>query len=294
MTSASPDLTTITTRQNDEPNIRRRLASGFFYRRAKWINFGGTTVAVLLAAASPPVLLYAPDLGPTLGAAGGGWIFFSRIALEPLRRKFQLDGVLAQEAFDCDVFGLGWNDSLGHALTDEEIRKASKDARREADVRDWYTPGITLSWPSSVLVCQRCNAVWARRQHSAYGMLLYVLAAAWSVIGVVTAVAHGATLAEYLTTVALPSAPALLDAVEMGKQHRGAAAGRRLLEHRANAQLRVPAADTAQANMRKVQDQMFALRRDSALVPDWFYKLIKTDYEQDMLYAVQQAALAQP
>jgi hypothetical protein len=277
--------------QDRDINLHRQLAARHFYRIGKRLHFGGTSLAVALALASPLVLLYRPSLGPTLGAIAGVWIFVSRLVLEPFKQRSQLKGAKAQELFDCAVLGLNWNESLAKPLAAEEIRKASRSKDGVDKVKSWYPTSNEMQWPRSVLTCQRSNAVWARRQHEAYGLLLWVLAAGWFVVGVVVAVAHGASLGEYLVTIALPSLPALLDASDMSRGHTRAAASRQLLEDQTDSLLGGAVTDL---DLREVQDQLFSLRNDPPLIPEWFYKLVKPSYESDMQYAAKLAAQAEP
>ncbi|MGH9194290.1 MAG: S-4TM family putative pore-forming effector [Acidimicrobiia bacterium] len=95
---------------------------------------------------------------------------------------------------------------------------------------------IGCPWPTSVLICQRSNAVWARRQHGGYGWALAGLAACWGIVGILIGLLANATLATYLTTIALPSLPALLDASEEARSHfRASAARQRLVRNRSRA-----------------------------------------------------------
>ena len=42
--------------------------------------------------------------------------------------------------------------------------------------------------------------------------------------------------------------------------------------------------------MRDTQDQLFALRRDAPLVPEWFYNAVAGRFEDDMRFAAAQRA----
>jgi hypothetical protein len=284
----TPPMSAIGKAQNEESNLRRYLAAAHFYRFAKWVHFGGASLTVALALASPLVLFFKPSLGPTLGAIAGAWILLSRLILEPLKRQFQLRGATAQELFDCAVLGLDWNDSLARRLPEEEIRAASGAMKGVDKVRDWYPATKEIAWPTSVLVCQRSNAVWARRQHAAYARAVGVAAWVWMIFGIVIAVIHHATLGEYLVTIALPSLPALLDASELSRGHAAAANRRQLLEDQTNALMRDASASGQQ--LREVQDQLFNLRVGAPLVPEWFYNLIRPKYEEDMRYSADRVA----
>jgi hypothetical protein len=286
--STGPSLSYIGEIQDEEDNLRCQLAAKHFYRIAKWVYFGGVSFALALALASPLILLFRSDLGPTLGAVAGGWIFVSRLVLEPLKREQQLKGAAAQECFDCAVLGLDWNESLARRLSDEEISSACRSRKDIGKARSWYpTDGNELAWPKSVLICQRSNAVWARRQHRTYARTVVCAAVAWAIVGVVVAVADSASLGAYLVTIALPSLPAFLDASELSKGHSAAAQSRQLLEDQIDSLLQSESA--SRQDMREIQDQLFSLRREAPLVPEWFYRVIRPNYEEDMRYAAKHA-----
>jgi hypothetical protein len=193
--------------------------------------------------------------------------------------------------FDCDVLGLPWNDTLTRQPADEDIRSASKAARTPDTLEQykrWYPTDLDMSWPASVITCQRSNAVWGRRQHRSYGVLLVAAATLWTVFGVALAVFHKSSLAEYLTTIALPSLPAVLDATELAKKHFQASDRRQLLEDECNRLLN--AATVESDDLREVQDQIFGLRRDAPPVAAWFYKILANSYEEDMRYAAHERA----
>ena len=171
--ASTPSLNEIGVAQDQERNLRRQMAKARFYTTANRWHMLGSALALVLALASPFVLLYKPNLGPLLGAVAGVWIFASRLLFEPVKKGCQTKGAAAQELFDCDVLGLPWNDSLARQLSEEEIRKASKAFRTPKRIekhKRWYPAQVDQPWPQSVITCQRSNAVWARRQHRAYGI----------------------------------------------------------------------------------------------------------------------------
>ena len=285
-------MTDIQVAQNQDRNLRRQMAKDYWYTSAKRGHLAGAALVVVFALVSPLVLLFAPSWGPTLGAIAGAWIFASRLLLEPWKLRLQVKGAAAQEMFDCDVLGLAWNPALERAPSTEEIRKASKkiaNEKRIAKHRDWYPAGVAMTWPTSVITCQRANAVWARRQHHSYGLFLIVAATSWALVGIGVSVLHAATLAEYLTTIALPSLPALLDATELSRKHLQASSMRQNLEDTCDQFLQGPTG-VEHEDLREVQDQLFGLRRDAPLVAGWFYSIVSKSYEEDMKYAAEEHA----
>jgi hypothetical protein len=283
-----PTMSQIRETQNAEDSLRSRIAANHFYQRASWIHFGGASLTIILALASPFVLLFRPGWGPMLGAIAGAWIFASRIVLEPAKRDFQLKGATAQERFDCAVLALDWNDSLVRRLSEEEVRAASRSMKNREKSRDWYPAQVELAWPRSVLLCQRANTVWARRQHRWYARVVIGLTVGWAVFGVLTAVLHSASLGEYLVTILLPSLPAFLDASELSRVHAAAASARQLVEDQADAFFQ--SGSPSHQDLREIQDQLFNLRREAPLVPQWFYKMIRPGFEEDMQFAAEQLA----
>jgi hypothetical protein len=283
-------MSQIATAQNQNRNLRRQAAARALYTRAKRLQGAGTALSLAFALLGPVLLFLEPSAGALLGALAGIWLFVTRLLVQPLRDRAKLAGATAQEAFDCDVLGLPWNPALVRKLSDEEIASRS----RKADLvpfADWYPTDNDASWPSSVIVCQRANAVWARRLHAGYGWVLIGVAVAWGVIGVGAALLKGATLATYLVAVALPSLPALLDAVDVARSHFGAASARRQLEQAIDELLDDTSAVETD-RLRENQDQLFTLRRDAPVVPNWFYKLLATRFEEDMRYAASQLVTA--
>jgi hypothetical protein len=280
--------------QDLERNIRRQLAKAHYYGLANGWHLAGSSLAIVFALVSPVVLLQWPSKGPLLGAVAGAWIFMSRLLFEPIKQRYQVKGAAAQELFDCDVFRLEWNTSLLRKPAPEEIRRASVAFSKPKKVKkqqEWYPAKEDIPWPRSVIICQRSNAVWARRQHQSYGVVLIAMAALWALIGVIVALVHQATLGAYLTTIALPSLPALLDATKLGKKHFFASAERRQLEDNTDRLLAINSA--SRQDLRDLQDQVFELRQHAPPLARWFYKVIANDYEEDMIYAAQQRASEQ-
>jgi hypothetical protein len=248
----------------------------------------GPALAIVLALASPFVLLYWPGLGPRLGAIAGVWIFMSRLLFEPVSQSYQLKGAAAQELFDCDVLGLAWNEVLVRQPSDEEIRSASKafgKPKRVEKQKEWYPTQVEIAWPQSVITCQRANSVWSRRQQHGYGIALIVLAVAWVLFGVILSMVHNASLATYLTTIALPSLPAVLNATDFSKKHLQASSRLQEIEDASNTLLGT--SEVSPEDLREVQDLIFDSRRDAPKVPRWFYKLVAKRYEEDMRYAAK-------
>jgi predicted pore-forming effector associated with SMODS systems len=290
---AGPTSKQIAERQELDVNLRRQLAARRYYSTAKAWRLAGQSVAIALALTSPIVLVLEPELGPKLAAIAGLWIFISRLLIVRIQRCLVIKGVAAQERFDCEVLGLRWNEALARQPGQEDIRRASqRTLKKIEDAKKWYPTPHEVAWPLSVLICQRSNTAWARRQHYYYGAFLYIGAGLWIVFGICFAAARSASLVEYLTIIALPSLPALLDWTDIAAAHLEAAKRRDSLEATIDEAIRNH--DATDDSLREIQDRLFEHRSRSPLVPDWFYKLIRSAFEEDMRGAAADYADAGP
>lgn len=268
-------------------NRLRQRAKSYFYRQAGRAGLIGSGVALLLALCGPFVLLFVPGAGPVLGAIAGAWIFLTRFGLRRFALEWQLKGVRVQEAFDCDVLGIPWNRALAAPMAPEEVHNAASkiDAGEEAE-ESWYPTEVESPWPLSVLICQRSSAVWASRQHRSFSYLLIGTMITWGAIGLIITLAHGTTLGEYLVTIILPSLPGVLDGSDLVKRHQWAAERRDQINEHLEAL--IASGPATEIQVRETQDQLFALRRDGAQVPERFYRHLRDNYESDMRFGASQ------
>lgn len=274
----------IAERQNREPNLRRQAAARSRYTRAKVPDTIAGIGSVLLAIASPIAVFYAPMLGEPLAAVAGAWLFVGRLILRPYRARLTGLGAAIQDRFDRNVFGLDEPTAAVSHFSEEEIRHWSRGARLD-DFRDWYPTTANASWPESVLVCQRANVVWSRRQHARYAECLAGGAALCFVVGVLVAFADDLSFRSYMLALLMPSLPALLDASELARAHHGAAAERAAIERTLDEYLRSPGKVTPE-DLETFQKMMTVLRTNAPLVPDWFYRWIaRPHYETEMQHA---------
>lgn len=279
--------------QNSEKSIRRLLAMRRYYADAKLAQFGISTLSTLFALAIPFFVWLWPSTSTLFGAAAGLWVFVARVIFVPMRDHLRLRGALVQDMFDTDVLGLDQNPSLPEPPSPEEVvrkaKRAEKKTRRKRkpwDVTNWYPIQTQTRWPQSVLICQRSSVVWARRQHQWYGVFLHIVAVAIVSGGVVIFSIAEATLLEYITSIALPSAPALLDALEEAREHLRASKARERLESATNKEIQ--RGSTTHARLRAIEDELFSLRQQAPLVPEWFYHLRRDQYEADMREAAKE------
>jgi hypothetical protein len=208
----------------------------------------------------------------------------NKLVLEPLAEAAQATGAGAQAAFDRKVLGME-APALHIDVPPVEI---AHEVGSRADLRryeSWYAVDATAPWPSSVAECFRQNAIWALRQHRAYADLLALILSAFAVAGLAFALLVDASLRDYLAFVVLPCLPPMSDLGVLIRRHRRTADARRAVD----AQLqRLPQDVTgAEAGLRAAANQLSLLRQAGPMVPDWFYRTIRNQYERDMRFAAE-------
>lgn len=283
--SVTHPTASIRTRQNTAPVQVLFRAFTHHYRRANSWRTVRSVGTLVLALVAPILTFLAPGLGVLLGAIAGGWVLAARTLLARLEGDNRRRAAVIHEQFDVEVFDLPWNEGLvGKPVAPEDIADAA-DRVPEGEL-DWYPDTDEVPWPMNVLLCQRGNAVWGRRTHTAYARALLAAAAAWFGIGVLIALAQDLSLATYLAGLFLPSQPAFLDALDFAQGHSRQASAKAEIETTADDLVKGHASGvgvTVDA-CRLMQDQTFRLRADGPPVPGWFYKL-RQDRDQRALDA---------
>ena len=270
MTGEATDPPSITERQNDSAHLSRLLAYSHEYRVARWwrtVRMAGT---LLLALASPFVVILWSSESDLLAAIAAAWLVVGRTALTRFEDHRIDQAARVQELYDTRLFNLPWNRAVaGREPAPDDVAAAAHRIKNDAPYRDWYTVDVSgCSDPEAVLLCQRQSAVWARRDHIGYSRVLYVTAAMWALFGVVFALSRNMTLAEYLVKLFLPSAPAYLYSIELARSHVQHSKAREQIENDLGdlwdrRETQVLTLD----DCREVQDAAFTLRRTGPRAP---------------------------
>ena len=290
MTGEATRPRSITERQNDSAHLSRLLAYSHEYRVARrWrtVRMAGT---LLLALASPVVVILWPEGSDLLAAIAAAWLVVGRTALTRFEDHRIDQAARVQELYDTRLFNLLWNRAVaGREPAPDDVAAAARRIKKDAPYRDWYTVDVSgLSDVEAVILCQRQSAVWARRDHTGYSRVLYVTVAFWALFGVAFALARNMTLAEYLVKIFLPSAPAYLDSIELARSHAQHSQSREQLENdlRDLWDQRGTRALTLQ-DCREVQDAAFTVRRTGPRVPNWYYKIRRSRMASDTTAGAQ-------
>jgi hypothetical protein len=128
------------------------------------------------------------------------------------------------------------------------------------------------------------NVEWGARTHREWAGACAAGSVLWFFVGAAISIASGQTLAVYLVAILIPSMALFLDGVDavFDHLHRSDSQGQVdvAADHVWRDSLATGARDVSEC--RKVQDRIRHLRRDGALIPDWFYRLRRSKHETDM------------
>jgi hypothetical protein len=215
-----------------------------------------------------------------LGLIGSGFLLASRLILRPEMTRAHQEGVIIQEQYDVESFGLPWNQSLaGSQVSLVDVEDLADRYRGDrAAISDWYVEAGNAPPGAAVLLRQLENVSWGRRDHRRFAAL--AVAALGISLGATIAVglSAGVSLAAYVSTLLVPALPWLLDLVDLSVLHWRAAATRGEIEADLNALwtgLGNDGSDVSEDVLRKVQDRILIVRRRFGRVPTWFYRLYR-------------------
>ena len=287
--------------QNRDDAVRMVAAQARLYtdvKNAQWSRFGamaalGVTVGIVSLA---------------VGSEGAvGWIggvvllFANGLLMYHERRRVGL-AVAVQEAFDCEVFRLDWNDAaVRRRPAGQEIARAAARYNGSRS-RNWYPDTGTLQRPLDIAVCQQSNVGWGAPMHRAWAWTVSALS-----VLVAASLAAGWWVAdlgvgEGTSALVAPLLPLAWESFEMVRQNFESASEKEdtqalILEDWATAMSGTAA--LAESRCRAFQDAIAGIRKRNAQVPDWFDKRLRVRNERamrttadDMISQAHRAGLA--
>jgi hypothetical protein len=276
-------IVTVTERQADGAHLERIAAYSYRYRVASRWRRGRLWGAIGFAAAAPLLAIAWPTSSALLAAGAAFWLVLGRTALMQLERHSYRLAVTLHELYDTKLFSLDWNDSVAGPQPSRST--VLDNARRIADTkrfRTWFeVDDQGLAHPLDVMLCQFQSATWSQLNHRAWGSTLISVSVVWTVALVAFGTLSDMTLVAFLVALFLPSAPALLDATELGIAHVSQAGEQTHHEKAIEAAFLKAARKVEEPNglvknsraARRIQDQSYRLRRSHERVPTWFHKL---------------------
>lgn len=166
-------------------------------------------------------------------------------------------------------------------LTGDRIRR--KKAYSDESLKNWYPIQTDVDGAVAIAISQRANLAYSQTLLSRNAAVWLATLIVWAVIAVGIGVASNFSLLTFLLVVALPTLPPLLDAADEAMRVRAAGRERRAMADEMQDAISAHASTSIQPQQLLTwQAQLFALRRDSPLVPDWLYWLLRPQTEDEM------------
>lgn len=263
--------------------------------------YGGAKVIVGLqiffVVGVPAALLVMQQRSPTLrvwaALYGLAAVLSDFLVLDVLRIGIKHKAAAVQERFDCEVLRLPWSELKAGSKPDpEDILPAADTDERLNAFRDWYARDVA-DVPEHVgrVICQRNNCWWDSKLRRWYRGVVLGAAGILIAIVAVLAVATNPPLTDVILGYATPTLPIVLWVIrEARAQSEAADRADRLKKFGDSLWAKVlkPSITEQEALLasREFQDELFAHRKQSPLVSDWFYQLLKRHFEQRMAVSV--------
>ncbi|ARU41198.1 hypothetical protein CCB80_08650 [Armatimonadetes bacterium Uphvl-Ar1] len=248
-------------------------------------------LGVFVVAVSAPVLTaYDEHLAVTLATVASVWYVFNIALFKYLERRGAARGAIIQEEFDMKIFCMPMIAAREPRILPEDMVALKMPSRRAMysieKLRDWYPIETNSPGRVAIAIAQRANAAYTRRLLLWYASLWLVVLIVWAFVAVWIGLFRDFSLATFLLAVVIPILPPLVDAWEEFTVVRLASREREALANEIHDAIAVDAVnEILPEQLLAWQSQLFSLRRDAPLVPDWLYKLLRNRNEREMLAA---------
>jgi hypothetical protein len=279
---------TIPDQQNAQQQLERLAAQRALYSHAKKIAGAQAILSVPLAIVWSCIANVYPGMKSWAALWGLVVAILDVGFLDTLQSNSQKDAAKIQEAFDCSVLDLPWNQLVVGSRPDPERIAEGFQAYRpnpKYPLENWYPREVgELPMSSARLICQRTNLWWDWDLRRRYGWVLLTGALLLAVASLVTGLVRHYSLGDALLTFWVPLSPAYLWAVREFRKHQAAAKVSDTLKGYVEALwAKALAGSTSEAELkeesRRVQDQIYLRRRDSTLVFNWLYNRLQASHE---------------
>jgi hypothetical protein len=278
-------MNTINKLQNTNHCIELLAAQRIRYREAKKYRTIRTAGSFGMTIIAPLVILLFLELKITLGIAGGIWTIVAFL-LSARESNMVSEAATIQEEFDTQTFDLEWNNiQTGAKVSNEIIHSSASNYTDKTDLHDWYGDLEGINNNLSILICQRSNLVWdwRLRKQFAWTIIIALLLLFGLGLGLSLYLKH--SLQTYLIGILLPSASALILGVKEVKEHFDSVKSKEGLEKKINSiweKSMTTLISPTKSELRQVQDKIYQLRTNTALIPDWWYNKLKGEFEKNM------------
>ena len=285
-------------KQNLDVNIDRLLAQRRLYSNAKIMQYILIAITVII-----PVLIAFITNFSNLRIDDTSWIYtiyaivviFGEKILEIFIDRNKKTAASIQEKFDTNIFDIPENELLNSVFIDHDIvRKYSKkdklNANKISRVTNWYSTRIDcLQTNIAILFCQRMNICYDQNIKKKYNKLLISLSVLTFITLLIISLTNDFSLKKFIIEVILPSIPILNFTYKEINQNIESVNNlqklREIIENKLSSLSRNDVIEIEE--LRNIQDRIFNNRILSPLIPDFIYKILWTELEDEMNYSVE-------
>lgn len=284
-------MQSILTRQNEEKNINKLCASKQIYVGAKRIFMLQilltVPITIFLSLTKLILSFWHIDISAYVVAYGIGVAVSDLILITPFISEIKKNGAKVQELFDCAVYELKWHRIVvGKKPEQELINKASRKFKLSgkpiAKLYDWY-PEEIAGQPAlkSIVLCQKTNLNYDSSIRKLFKNTVLVVGVGTLLLLTVFALIQNYSVKNFFIQLGSSFLPVFVLAIKIfidqnktlksSEELKGSIEG--ILEDSDN---------ISEENIRSVQDRIYTNRKDSGLVPEFFYDQKRDKLEDEM------------
>lgn len=284
--------------QDTDRSIKYLAAQKEIYKKGK-----GTFLFQVLIAVPIPIII--SIVTPLLGNDDHKvlWMFvlysilatFIEFFCEDRTMKLKRLAASIQEKFDAYVLLVNWNKALIPQKPDDELifRYYNKHVKRNRleKLYGWYSNEILpVDTNIATLLCQRTNCSYDFTLRERYSKTILLLAGATFLVLFVIAGNFEVTIPQFISNVLFPSLPIFVLAFKQISSNNEAIENLKELKELIEGELAViKITDTIDNHLiRQIQDKIYLKRINSPLLPEWAYKLLRQNLENEMNFSIRQ------
>lgn len=209
--------------------------------------------------------------------------------------KLKKHAALIQEKFDCSVLIINWNKTLIPKKPADDIifRYYKKHIKKNKldKLYDWYSLEVEpVKTNVATLLCQSTNCSYDFSLRKRYTKTIFFLALITFMVLFIISGYYRITLTSFTSNVIFPSLPVFVLAVKQIKSNKEAIDNLSELKELIENEFAVlKLNDTIDVHLiRQIQDKIYLKRINSPLLPEWAYKLLRQNLEDEMNFSIKE------
>ena len=284
-------MDTLLTRQNEEKNIERLCAQKQLYIEAKkafMVQIILTVpLTILFALIKITLGLFSINVSVYILVYGIGLTLADLLLINFVISDYRTSAAKIQELFDCSVYNIEWNRICsGKKPTQETINKYCRIFKSSGSplskLRDWYPVELSKQPPlKAIVLCQKTNLNYDTAVRTRFKKKVLIIASITLLVLVLLSLIRNISFRDFISQVVASFLPVfVLTAkiiIDQNKTLKNSEELRinieSLLEDEDNITLK---------EIRSIQDKLYNSRKDSALIPEFFYMKIRDELELEM------------